>query len=220
MKQTLQKALGGLALAATMIVGASVIAPQSALADHNESYGSYNRNADARVTVDLNIRFGPSRDYYIVETVPRGRQVQIIRCLPNRDWCEVSYGRHRGWAASRYLYNTRYDRSYDRWDNNDLVIAFDFFANILDWNNDRRHRYDDRRWDDDYYRHVHQSGYRGDDEWRGRHPGHGNNHYDNGRHNGHYGRDRNDDRDHDWDRDRDRDYDRDYDRDRDGRWGR
>lgn len=215
MKQILQKTLGGLALAATMIVGASVVAPQSALADHSDSYS---RTADARVTVDLNIRFGPSTDYYVVDTVPRGRSVQIIRCLPNRNWCEVSYGRQRGWAASRYLYHTRYDRSYDRWNDNDLVIAFDFFANILDWNSDRRHRYDDRRWDDDYYRYVHTNGYRGHHDWRGRHRGHGNNHRDNGRHNGHYDRDH--DRDWDDDYDYDRGYDRDYDYDRDGRWGR
>ena len=206
-----RKTLAGFALAATMLVGSAVVAPQAALANHSD----YGRTADAQVSVDLNIRFGPSTDYYVVDRVPRGGYVEIIRCLPNRNWCEVSYGRHRGWAASRYLYNTRYDRSYDRWDDNDLVVVFDFFAHILDWDNDRRHRYDDRRWDDDYYRYVHRSGYRGHDDWRGRHRGHGNNHYDNGRHNGHYDRDYDYD-DHDWDRDRDRDWDRDH----DGRWGR
>ena len=164
MTSLIQKAFAGLALAVTIVVGGAVVAPQAALADHNESY--YGRTAEARVTVNLNIRYGPSTDYYVVHRVPRGHTVQIIRCLPNRNWCEVSYGRHRGWASSRYLYNTRYDRSYDRWDDNDLVIVFDFFANILDWDNDRRHRYNDYRWDDDYYRDIHRTGYRGHHDWR------------------------------------------------------
>jgi uncharacterized protein YraI len=142
--------------------------------------------------------------------------VQIIRCLPNRNWCEVSYGRQRGWASSRYLYNTRYDRPYNQWNNSDLVVAFDFFANILDWDNDRHHRYRDYRWDDDYYRTVHRSGYRGDDDWRGHHRGRGNNHHDNGRHNGHH--DGHHDGRYDHDRDHDGHYDGDH--DRDGRWGR
>jgi len=203
----------GLALVAGLAVGSTMGAPQAALANHSD----YGRTAEARVTVDLSIRYGPSRDYYVIDVVPRGRHVDIIRCLPRRDWCEVRYGRHSGWVAAHYLYNTRYDRSYDRWDDNDLVIAFDFFANIFDWDNDRGRRYDGRRWDDDYYRNVRTHGRRGNDDW-GR--SHHSSRQQNSRHHGERDRyqDRNYDRGHD--RDYNRDYSRDYDRDRDGRWGR
>jgi uncharacterized protein YraI len=208
MTTLLQKTLTGVVLGVSVVMGSALLAPQAALAGHSD----YGRTADARVDVELNIRYGPSTDYYVVDVVPRGRRVEIVRCLPQRDWCEVRYDGRHGWASSRYLYNPRYDRSYDRWDDGDFVIAFDFFANIFDWDNDRRHRYSVYRWGDDYYRTVHRSGYRGDREWRGHHRGHGNNHHDNGLHNGH--RDRDGYYDRDWDRDHDRD------RDRDGRWGR
>lgn len=209
----LEHSLAKVAMSLALLLGASMAAPNAAHANH----GSYNNSAAARVSVDLNIRYGPSIDYYVVDVIPRGRNVSIQRCLPRRDWCEVRYRGRTGWVYSQYLYHPRYNRSYDRWDNNDFVIAFDFFANIFDHDRDRRHRYHRDQWSDDYYRNVRHHGRRGHDDWSRRHRDHDRHDRDR------YDRDR-DYRDHADRYDRDHRYDRDrHDRDRydwDGRRGR
>jgi len=191
------------ALVTALLVGGVLAAPQSALAGHDDGYGqsSYGQSSQARASVDLNMRYGPSTDYYVIDVIPAGRTVDIVRCLPARDWCEVRYRGDTGWSSSRYLYNSRYDRGYDRWDARDLVVAFDFFANIFDHDRDRRQRHGNYRHGRDYYDHVRHHGRRGHDGWG---------HHDRGR-SGRHG-----DRDHDGRYDSDDRHDR-YDRDGRGR---
>ncbi len=171
MASFIAKTYGVLALGAVMLIGASAVAPQSALA-------SYGRTTEARVYTDLNLRYGPSTDYYVILTIPRHAYVDILRCQPRRNWCEVRYRHYTGWVAARYLYHPRYDRSYDRWYDRDRVSSFDYFAHIGDWDYDRGRRYRHCRWGDDYYRGLRQGGYRHHEGWRQRsHRRHGRGSY-------------------------------------------
>lgn len=231
MTTLIQKTLASLALAATMVVGAAAMAPTPALAGHNDGYrDGYGRATQAHVGVDLNMRYGPSIGYHVLRVIPQGRPVDVLRCMPNRDWCEVSFNGRNGWVVAYYLDHPRYGVSYDQWDSSDWVRVFDFFLNITDYDNDRRHRYDGYRWGDDYYRDVRRNGHRSHHDWyrrhdNGRHIGYnvGRGHRNHGEDRDYYDRrDRHDRDDRDWNRDRDSDRDRDRDRrrDRDGRWGR
>jgi uncharacterized protein YraI len=39
----------------------------------------------------------------VVTVIPRGSWVVVHGCLNSRNWCDVSWRRHRGWVAARYL---------------------------------------------------------------------------------------------------------------------
>jgi len=172
MKSHHLKPLASIALAVAVLAGGTVLAPTAALADHGNYGNSNNNSSSARVSVDLNIRYGPSIDYYVIDVVPRGRNVSIIRCQPRRDWCEVRFRGRTGWVYADYLYHPRYNRSYRHWNDRDYVIGFDFFANIFDHDRDRRHRYHNRRYNDDYYRNARHQGRRGHNDWYRRHDRH------------------------------------------------
>ncbi|WP_158215834.1 SH3 domain-containing protein [Notoacmeibacter marinus] len=52
---------------------------------------------------DLNLRSGPSTRFPAVAVMRRGSHVHVHGCIKNYTWCDVSAGRHRGWAAASYL---------------------------------------------------------------------------------------------------------------------
>lgn len=57
----------------------------------------------ATVTTDLNLRAGPSKQYPVVTVVPQSSAVMIYGCNANVSWCDIAYGRYRGWAAAGYI---------------------------------------------------------------------------------------------------------------------
>lgn len=58
--------------------------------------------ADAVVTLDLNLRSQPSAQSSRLAVMPQGARVDILGCLP-QGWCDVTMGNLRGWASGRYL---------------------------------------------------------------------------------------------------------------------
>lgn len=59
--------------------------------------------APAQVTANVNLRAGPGTNYYPILVLPAGAPVELYGCLQGYTWCDVSYGRERGWVSSRYL---------------------------------------------------------------------------------------------------------------------
>lgn len=57
----------------------------------------------AQVTANVNLRTGPGTRYYPIMLLPAGAPVELYGCLQGYTWCDVSYGRERGWVSSRYL---------------------------------------------------------------------------------------------------------------------
>jgi len=57
----------------------------------------------AQVTANVNLRAGPGTQYYPIVVLPAGAPVELYGCLQGYTWCDVSYGRERGWISSRYL---------------------------------------------------------------------------------------------------------------------
>lgn len=57
----------------------------------------------AQVTANVNLRAGPGTQYYPVVVLPAGAPVELYGCLQSYTWCDVAYGRDRGWVSSRYL---------------------------------------------------------------------------------------------------------------------
>jgi uncharacterized protein YraI len=55
----------------------------------------------AIVTADLNLRSGPSTRYAVIDAMPAGSQVDILRCSGN--WCRVAWGGIEGYASASYL---------------------------------------------------------------------------------------------------------------------
>jgi uncharacterized protein YraI len=60
----------------------------------------------ARTTVTLNMRSGPSTAYPTIRGIPTGAIVVVNRCTNSYSWCEVSYAGTTGWSAARYLTST------------------------------------------------------------------------------------------------------------------
>jgi len=60
----------------------------------------------ARTTVTLNMRQGPSTAYAVIRAIPAGATVSVRRCTDNYSWCELTYAGSTGWAAARYLTST------------------------------------------------------------------------------------------------------------------
>lgn len=54
-------------------------------------------------TANVNMRTGPDVDFPAVEVIPEGEPVEIAGCLRDESWCDVIWGRNRGWVFSEYL---------------------------------------------------------------------------------------------------------------------
>lgn len=76
---------------AALTAAATVAAPAAASA------------SPAQVTANVNLRAGPGTQYYPILVLPAGAPVELYGCLQGYTWCDVSYGRERGWISSRYL---------------------------------------------------------------------------------------------------------------------
>lgn len=50
----------------------------------------------------VNMRAGPDRAFPLVTSLPPRRPLHIFGCLSGWQWCDVSYGRSRGWVHSSY----------------------------------------------------------------------------------------------------------------------
>jgi uncharacterized protein YraI len=70
---------------------ALVAAPAAALAQ------------DAIVTIDLNMRAGPSTAFPVVDVVPGRTPVDVHGCVAGYSWCDVSTVGNRGWVYAGYL---------------------------------------------------------------------------------------------------------------------
>lgn len=57
----------------------------------------------ATVTVNLNLRAGPSTQYPVVVVVPQSAAVTVYGCNANVTWCDIAYGSARGWASANYI---------------------------------------------------------------------------------------------------------------------
>ena len=78
-------------LSIAVLAAATIAAPVAASA------------APARVTANVNLRAGPGTEYYPIVVLPAGAPVELYGCLQGYTWCDVSFGRERGWVSSRYL---------------------------------------------------------------------------------------------------------------------
>jgi uncharacterized protein YraI len=58
---------------------------------------------DARVTVDLNMRAGPSTNFPVVDVIPESAPVNVHGCVRGYSWCDVSSQGNRGWVSANYL---------------------------------------------------------------------------------------------------------------------
>ncbi|MGK6312649.1 SH3 domain-containing protein [Neorhizobium sp. DT-125] len=83
-------------LAAAMVAGLSVllsaITPTSAAAA-----------TSAVAVTNVNMRAGPSTRYPVVITLPARAALTVYGCTANTSWCDVSWGRDRGWVAANYV---------------------------------------------------------------------------------------------------------------------
>lgn len=51
----------------------------------------------------VNMRAGPSTQYPVVVTLPSGMALTLYGCTADTTWCDVSWGRDRGWIAASYV---------------------------------------------------------------------------------------------------------------------
>jgi uncharacterized protein YraI len=58
---------------------------------------------DAIVTIDLNMRAGPSTAFPVVDVVPGRTPVDVHGCVAGYSWCDVSADGNRGWVSAAYL---------------------------------------------------------------------------------------------------------------------
>jgi uncharacterized protein YraI len=67
--------------------------------------------APGMITSSVNLRAGPSVEFPVVNRLARGAPVEVYGCIRQALWCDVSWGRERGWVAAQYLdyfYDGRY----------------------------------------------------------------------------------------------------------------
>ena len=57
----------------------------------------------ASATTELNLRAGPGPEYAIESVIPAAGDVEVVGCLDNGEWCEVSFDGQQGWAYAAYL---------------------------------------------------------------------------------------------------------------------
>jgi uncharacterized protein YraI len=145
-------------IAAVAVLAAGLALPVAASAEPG-------RTADR-----VNLRYGPSLEYRRVVLIPRGSPVEVRRCTPGHEWCEVGFGRYVGWVRTDYLLHPGHGRLYNVVGPELSLPVFDFNAHIDDFDRDRRYRNPDARHDDAWYRDMqrrHRGGARGHDDDRG-----------------------------------------------------
>lgn len=80
------------AMVASLIASLTIMSPTGAAA------------ATAAVSVtNVNMRAGPSTHYPAVITLPVSASLTVYGCTANTNWCDVSWGRDRGWVAANYI---------------------------------------------------------------------------------------------------------------------
>ena len=57
----------------------------------------------ATITANVNMHAGPGREYAVTTWLSRGTQVNVAGCVADRPWCDVVWGRRRGWVHLSYL---------------------------------------------------------------------------------------------------------------------
>lgn len=57
----------------------------------------------ATSTADVNMRAGPGTRFPVVTTIPENRDVTLLGCEQNFNWCDVSWANNRGWVFADYL---------------------------------------------------------------------------------------------------------------------
>ncbi len=57
----------------------------------------------AMTVTGVNLRAGPSTGYPVVISMPPRAGLTLFGCTADTSWCDVSWGRERGWVASRYV---------------------------------------------------------------------------------------------------------------------
>ena len=59
--------------------------------------------ATAITTQSVNVRAGPVKDFPPVTWLLSGKTVTVVGCVESWRWCDVIYGRDRGWVYARHL---------------------------------------------------------------------------------------------------------------------
>jgi uncharacterized protein YraI len=54
-------------------------------------------------TANVNLRAGPDTDFPSVGVIPEGDEISVQGCLRDESWCDVLWGRDRGWVYSEYI---------------------------------------------------------------------------------------------------------------------
>lgn len=54
-------------------------------------------------TAKVNLRAGPSTTYPVVTVVPQGARILMQGCAADYAWCDVAFGKYRGWISASYL---------------------------------------------------------------------------------------------------------------------
>ncbi|WP_346915694.1 SH3 domain-containing protein [uncultured Roseibium sp.] len=88
-----------LAAGAAALVGMGALAPASAEA------------AGAVTVSNLNMRAGPGTVYPVVRVLPANASVALYGCNAGTTWCDVGFGRDRGWVSANYLQVTYQNRT-------------------------------------------------------------------------------------------------------------
>jgi uncharacterized protein YraI len=52
----------------------------------------------------VNMRAGPSTQYPVVTVMPQNASLTVYGCMNSQTWCDVSWGRARGWVSANYIY--------------------------------------------------------------------------------------------------------------------
>lgn len=128
--------------------------------------------AAARTVVirNVNLRAGPDIGYPVVARVSRNTPIKVYGCLDDWYWCDVSYGRYRGWVAADYIHTRYKNRNVTIIEAGPVMHVPVVGFNIDYWDEHYRTQrfYRDRdRWVDHDWHHDH--GVRDHGRGRGRH---------------------------------------------------
>lgn len=75
-----------------LTAGAMSVAPVSAIAA-----------VSAVAITNVNLRAGPGINYPIVAALPTRAALTLYGCTPGAVWCDISWGRERGWISANHI---------------------------------------------------------------------------------------------------------------------